>query len=351
MATADFSVAQKFKIAAWYENFKSPVMVHRKFRSEYGRNASLPDPRTIKNLHANCIEHGTVIYKSKGGRKRESRSLENIANVEDKIEENPRISIRRLACSLELSRATVHRILQEKKYHPYKIKVVQELFEEDLAARVQFCEDFLELLESEPEILKLILFTDEANFHINGAVNRHNCRYWATEDPKELHAVPLHSPKVVVWGGIWSGGVVGPFFFNGSVNKDSYRAMLQDYLVPLLEETGEMDEIYFMQDGAAPHFAKTVRSFLSDTFPARVIGRGCDIPWPPRSPDLTPCDFFLWGYIKNLVYSEPVHDIEHLKERIRHAFTEVTGEMRAKTLLNFKFRLEKCIEREGAHVE
>ena len=36
-----------------------------------------------------------------------------------------------------------------------------------------------------------------------------------------------------------------------------------------------------------------------------VIGLGHDVEWPPRSVDLTPYDFFLWGYLKNKVFSRP----------------------------------------------
>jgi hypothetical protein len=58
------------------------------------------------------------------------------------------------------------------------------------------------------------------------------------------------------------------------------------------------------QDGAPPHFHLEVRRRLSTTLPQRWIGRTSNedsarIPWPPRSPGLIPCDFFLWGYVKD----------------------------------------------------
>ncbi|KAJ4433851.1 hypothetical protein ANN_16163 [Periplaneta americana] len=51
-------------------------------------------------------------------------------------------------------------------------------------------------------------------------------------------------------------------------------------------------------------------------FPDRWIGRGGPIAWPPRSPDLNPLDFYLWGHLKSLVYSSPVPDLESLRNRI-----------------------------------
>ena len=55
--------------------------------------------------------------------------------------------------------------------------------------------------------------------------------------------------------------------------------------------------------------------FLDATFANRWIGRDGPTPWPPRSPDITPVDFFLWGYVKNKVFSTPVPDITNLKAR------------------------------------
>ncbi|GBM03348.1 hypothetical protein AVEN_256893-1 [Araneus ventricosus] len=53
--------------------------------------------------------------------------------------------------------------------------------------------------------------------------------------------------------------------------------------------------------------------------PRRWIGRGGPIPWSPRSPDITPLDFFLWGYVKNIAYQSPILDTDELKSRITSA--------------------------------
>jgi len=55
-----------------------------------------------------------------------------------------------------------------------------------------------------------------------------------------------------------------------------------------------------MQDGAPPHFSCFVTDVLNEIFPDTWIRRGVPIPWPPRSPDLSPLDFFLWGTLRAL---------------------------------------------------
>ena len=58
----------------------------------------------------------------------------------------------------------------------------------------------------------------------------------------------------------------------------------------------------FQRDGAPPHYGTVVREWLNEKFVGRWIGRRGRIEWPPRSPDLSPCDFFLWGVLKERVY-------------------------------------------------
>nr|XP_042901341.1 uncharacterized protein LOC122269952 [Parasteatoda tepidariorum] len=77
--------------------------------------------------------------------------------------------------------------------------------------------------------------------------------------------------------------------------------------------------MWFQHDGAPAHFSIDVRNYLNATFGARWIGRGGPIPWPPRSPDLSSLDYFLWGHLKHLVYETPVDSDEDLVARISAA--------------------------------
>ena len=74
------------------------------------------------------------------------------------------------------------------------------------------------------------------------------------------------------------------------------------------------EEIYFQQDGAPPHYHRDVRAYLKATFPNRWIGRRGSVEFPARSPDLTPMDFFLWGYLKDKAYGSKPATVDELKE-------------------------------------
>jgi len=90
---------------------------------------------------------------------------------------------------------------------------------------------------------------------------------------------------------------------------------------------------------------------LDATFPNRWIGRDGPTPWPPRSPDITPLDFSLWGYVKDKVFSTPVLDITNLKARITDAFSTITEDMLENTWKETGYRLDVLRATKGAHVE
>ena len=94
-----------------------------------------------------------------------------------------------------------------------------------------------------------------------------------------------------------------------------YIDLLEQCVFPQIEtfEQETVNKVIFMQDRAPPHSSSFVTDVLNERFPDAWIGRVGPILWPPRSPDLSPLDFFLWGYIKNIVYAEKVRNIQHLQ--------------------------------------
>ena len=65
--------------------------------------------------------------------------------------------------------------------------------------------------------------------------------------------------------------------------------------------------MYFQNDGAPPLYTRHVRDYLNESFPNHWLGRGGPVAWPPRSPDLTPHDYYLSGHMKTSVYETKVN--------------------------------------------
>ncbi|GBM16561.1 hypothetical protein AVEN_274463-1 [Araneus ventricosus] len=109
--------------------------------------------------------------------------------------------------------------------------------------------------------------------------------------------------------------------------------------------------VIFQQDGAPPHYGNFVREFLDTTFSQRCIGRSAVMAWPPRSPDITPLDFYLWGYWKPHAYSERLNDINHLKQRITDVIHSVTPDVPTRVWEELDYGLDVCRATNGAHIE
>ncbi|GFT68054.1 putative transposable element [Trichonephila clavipes] len=143
-----------------------------------------------------------------------------------------------------------------------------------------------------------ILFSDEANFWLNGYVNKQNCRIWSEANPQVSVETPLHPEKLAVWCALWAGGIIGPYFFkndeghNVTVDGDRYRAMITNFFIPELNNH-DVQELWFQDDGATCHTARATIDLLKDTFGDRLISRFRPVNWPPRSCDLTLLDYFL----------------------------------------------------------
>ncbi|GFU62545.1 uncharacterized protein TNCV_1313841 [Trichonephila clavipes] len=154
----------------------------------------------------------------------------------------------------------------------------------------------------------------------------------------------------------------GPFFFethcpvNGwiteTVNTQRYLPLLRDTVVPCLIQRGQISKVTFMQDGATSHTANLVKAFLIQKFGEdRIISRHCRYPWPPRSPYLTPADFWLWGYLKSRVYLSGPSSLSELKDAIRREASSIHPDMLHSAVAGFVTSLECPLPCGGGHVE
>jgi hypothetical protein len=81
--------------------------------------------------------------------------------------------------------------------------------------------------------------------------------------------------------------------------------MLENFLGPELARHPVTEETFFFKDGARSHTARDSITAVRNLFPNHIISSYGDITWPARSPDLSACDFFLWGYLISQVFNAP----------------------------------------------
>ena len=187
--------------------------------------------------------------------------------------------------------------------------VRHELLAGDFARRLHFSGWFNKRCRHE-NFLDSLLIGDEASFAMNGEVNTQNvCQYAPKGHPPAFNFERSNScVHLTVWAAVCGNGlIIGPYAFDGNGNGNAYLRMLNEFVFPQLAEhfnnqywEGRFRGLWWAQYTAHKYTALTrliaVRDRLVDVFGNnRVIGLGHDVEWPPRSPDLTPCDFLLWG--------------------------------------------------------
>ncbi|GFW79860.1 putative LOC100569746 [Trichonephila clavipes] len=126
--------------------------------------------------------------------------------------------------------------------------------------------------------------------------------------------------------------------------------MITNFFIPELNNH-DVQELGFQQDGATCHTALATIDLLKDTFGDRLISRFGPVNWPPRSCDLTPLDYFLWGYVKSLVYADKPQTLDHLEDNIRRVIADIRPQMLEKVIENWTSSLDYIRASHGKSLE
>lgn len=351
-----YSLEESWEILKnYFQSGESPTQTVRNLKKIFAKK-DLPSEAYVRQFVNRVRETGSLLDKTTRKRPFPARSTENIAAVEQSVRERPSTSIRHRAQELHLSRSTTHRILRKDlALKPYKVQLAQQLKPIDHPKRLRFANWAEDRLAEDGEFYRKIIFSDEAHFHLGGYVNKQNCRIWGTENPHVVEEKPIHPQRVTVWCGFWSGGIIGPFFFENdegaavTVNGERYRAMLTDWFFGQMEEY-DLDDIWFQQDGATCHTAHATVDVLRPIFENRIISKNGDVNWPPRSCDLTPLDYYLWGAVKDVCYANKPSTIDDLKHEIEVAIAAIRPETIENVLKNWTDRIGYCQVSCGGHL-
>lgn len=340
------------------ECFGSANAAVRRYAEKFpARN--IPNRKTFLKIEQRLRENGSFKIKNvDAGRPRSARTVEIEEQILETVFHQPTISTRRLALRTNTSHASAFRVLKEQQLHPYHFRQVQHLLPEDRPSRVDFCELLLEREGMDRHFLNKILFTDEATFTRAGVFNYHNCHFWSDENPRVTRVSHYqHDFKINVWVATLGNELIGFHMFPGSLNGNMYTDFLENNLFQILENVplNLRREMFFMHDGAPPHFSRTARQWLNINFPNKWIGRGADAPihWPARSPDMNPVDFNIWGYLKAKVYEDEINTVEELRGKIINECTLLQNNRQVlnRLIFNLNQRINLCIHENGGHFE
>ena len=195
----------------------------------FGRN-NRPTRQTVHAIVDKFETKFTLLDIPVPKRRRIARSEEIIAAVSASIQNEPNQSIPRRSQELGIAQTTLWRIMRKDLgLHAFKIKLTQDL--KPLDHLIKF---------SCRRCDWAVFFVDENDRHV-------------------------------------------------TVNGERYRAMLEDYLWPELDEL-DINDMWFQQDGATSYIVRVTIDLLKGKFGVGVISKNGPVEWPPRSCDLTPLD-------------------------------------------------------------
>lgn len=218
---------------------------------------------------------------------------------------------------------------------PFAIQLTEQCHEYDALLRQAFCMWASCRLLADQLFYRQIFFSDEAEFWVDGTVRKHNCYFVSGENRlNEAPSLTTQKQRVTVWCGIHAGGIIGPYFFQSKGGERAYPTMRAEYRALITQHllgqkvlgADEESRMWFQQDDAPCHegTGPMLKTMLKDKF----ISSNGPVHWPPRSCDLTPMDYFLWGYLRTLVYAEEKpRTVDELIMKIRQAIATIDVNM------------------------
>jgi len=244
---------------------------------------------------------------------------------------DPHIGSRQIERETDIPQSTVIWILNARRYHVYHITLMQPqmtwycmyVFIDRL------CEWFDKIITSSG----MFFFSDESTFKNTGELNKHNYHYWSNVNPHWFRSVDNQNRwSLMVWCGIVNGYLIGSYLFEENMNRINFLELLRDILPELLEnvDLATRRRMWIQLDGAPPHYAHIVRNYLNNHYNGMWIS---PVAWPSSSPDLTFPDFYLWEYLKNVVYIQRfTYNNEKEYNGIRTAYAVIPRRVLLKTV-------------------
>ena len=151
---------------------------------EYHRR--FPDRRILSrgvfsHIHQTMRETGCLPSVAAQSEREVVPLINTRENILEMVQRSPRLSTHRIASRISVSRTQVWRTLYEENLHPYHDHRVQHLEPGDPAQRMDLCH----CIRAHPQLLSVILFTDEVSFPRDGINNSRNVHTWSHDNPHE----------------------------------------------------------------------------------------------------------------------------------------------------------------------
>jgi len=289
----------------------------------------------------------------RSGRPSTSRTDENIARIRELILEDRRRTIDELVDLSGVSWSSCQRILSEElqmkrvaaKFVPHVLTADQK------QSRVDACRELKEHLEIDPDLFSKVITGDESWCYAYDPETKQQSSQWKSSTsprPKKARRVKSKVKTMLISFFDANGIVHSEFVPNGrTVNQAFYLKVLKrlrDAVRRKRPELWQSGEWWLHHDNAPAHKALSVKQFLTKNGMTQLIH-------PPYSPDLAPCDFFLFPRMKKVLKGKRFADVEEVKTKTTEALKGITLQEFQDCFEKWKTRLDRCIASNGQYFE
>lgn len=291
--------------------------------------------------------------KPRSGRPSTARIDENVEKIRELVLTDRRQTIDQLSESSGLSWSSVQRILTKDlgmKRVTAKF-VPRALTDNQKEHRVETCRALKQQLETDPDFLSKVITGDESWCYGYDPETKQQSSQWKTPSsprPKKCRQVKSNIKTMLICFFDAKGVVHSEFVPPGqTVNQTFYLEVLRRLRNsvrqkrPDLWQTGDW---FFHHDNAPAHTAISVTQFLAKN--CMVL-----LPHAPYSPDLAPCDFFLFPRMKRGMKGQRFDNIEEVKKKTREELSAISKDDYKKCFEQWKHRWDKCISCNGEYFE
>ncbi|XP_071056990.1 uncharacterized protein [Onthophagus taurus] len=311
-----------------------------------------PNAKIFSRLEKNLKTFGS--FKKPRPKSYYKENEDEEINVLAAVTANSSISSREMENDLGISRNRCLRVLHKHKYKPYVPRIMHHLRDGDTQRRLEFCRWYVDQVNENPVFSRAIIWTDEAHISSAEIFNRNNQHIWSNVNPQNtIERRTQGRFGFNVWVALLNNEVLAYQIYQENLNAERYLNILTNHIERYVDglPLRDAEKLYFQHDGAPAHTARRITDFLNINFEDNWIGSSGNHRWPPRSPDLTPLDFFLWGYIKNQLYLMDNGNIRELKINFEHCLNSIPNISIFNAINSVRKRCEICIEKRGGQFE